>query len=76
MTKLDKQSRLVADRLKKFETTAHEIHQMAQQLHKKMEKLHREAIATRDRSGTARQNTQAESNGTRNVLAMKRHKAS
>ena len=47
MAKLDKERRLVAERVKKFEKTAHEIHVMADKLHKKMEKLHRETIATR-----------------------------
>lgn len=36
MTKLGKERRLVADRVKKFEKTAHEIHEMADKLHKKM----------------------------------------
>lgn len=74
MSKLDKQSRLVADRVKKFEKTAHEIHQMADELHKKMEKLHLETIATRERARTARQNVQGESKGTRKLVAVKPRK--
>lgn len=62
MTKLDKERRLVADRVKKFEKTAHEIHQMADKLHKKMEELHVETIATRERARRARE--QAELQGT------------
>ena len=62
MTKLDKERRLVADRVKKFEKTAHEIHQMADKLHKKMEELHVETIAPRERARRARE--QAELQGT------------
>lgn len=52
MTKLDEERRIVADRVKKFEQTAHEISRMADKLHQKMEKLHLEGIATRGRART------------------------
>jgi len=61
VAKLDKERRLVAERVKKFEKTAHEIHVMADKLHK-MEKLHRETIATRERARKARE--QAHAKGT------------
>jgi hypothetical protein len=55
VTKLDKERRIVADRVKKFEKTAHEIHQMADKLHKKMEELHLETVGTRERARKARE---------------------
>lgn len=54
MTKLDKERKLIADRVKKFEQTTREIREMADTLHKKMEQLHLETIATRGRAAAAR----------------------
>lgn len=74
MTKLDKERRLVADRVKKFEKTAREIHDMADKLHKKMEKLHLESIATRERARTARENAEARSTDARKAVSKKDRK--
>lgn len=52
---LDENRKLVADRVKKFEQAAHEIHELADKMNKKMEELHMETVATRDRARAARE---------------------
>ena len=54
MTKLDKERKVIAERVKKFEQTTREIREMANTLHKKMEQLHLETAATRERARAAR----------------------
>jgi hypothetical protein len=73
VTNLDKERRLVADRVKKFEKTAHEIHEMADKLHKKMEQLHLETIATRDRARVAREKAESPSTEAQKI-SVKRHR--
>lgn len=73
-TQLENQRRLVVARVKKFEKTAHEIHDMADKLHKKMEKLHLDTIATRNRARTARENAEAKSKGAQKLTAPRSRK--
>jgi hypothetical protein len=56
--KLDKERKEVAIRVKKFEEAAREIRDLADKLHHKMEQLHLETIATRERARAARLNAQ------------------
>jgi hypothetical protein len=53
MAKPEINSKTVADEAKKSEQKAHKIHAIADELHKKMEKLHMETIATRERAQAA-----------------------
>ena len=76
MTKLDKERRLVADRVKKFEKTAHEIHVMADKLHKKMQQIHLETVATRDRARAAREQAESRSAAARKIAAKRDRKVS
>ena len=76
MTRLDKERRLVANQVKKFERTAREIHEMADKLHKKMEQVHLETFATRERARTAREHAEAKSSDARKLIASRPRKAS
>ncbi len=76
MTKQDQERRLVADRVKKFEKTAREIHDMADTLHKKMEKLHLDTIATRERARAAREHAGRNSKKVRQSVPAKLRKIS
>ncbi len=76
MGKLDKERKLVADRIKKFEKSAQEIHQMADKLHKKMEQLHLQTIATRERARAAHENAESKTRGARKAAAPKPRRAS
>ncbi len=76
MTKLDKERKVIAARVKKFEQTTHEIHEMADQLHKKMEQLHLETVATRERARTARKRTEATSADARKAATRRDRKVS
>jgi hypothetical protein len=76
VTKLDKERRIVADRVKKFEKTAHEIHQMADKLHKKMEELHLETVATRERARKAREEAELRGTAAQKLSAKKERKVS
>lgn len=72
MTKLDKDRRLVAERIKKFEKTAQDIHEMADKLHHKIEKLHLETIATRERARSAREHAESKTRTRKRIVARPR----
>ena len=76
MTKLDKERRLVADQVKRFEKTTREIHDLADRLHRKMEKVHLETVATRERARVAREHAEAKSTDARKLIASRPRKAS
>jgi hypothetical protein len=76
VTKLDKERRMVADRVKKFEKTAHEIHQMADKLHKKMKEIHLETIDTRERARKAREQAELKGTAARKLVAKRERKVS
>ena len=60
MTKtLDENRRIAAEWIKKFEKRASENHALADKLHKKMEKLHIDTAATRERACATRKRVQA-----------------
>ena len=58
MSRLDENRKMVADGVKRFEKKAQEIRTMADKLHKKMEQLHREAVAIRERARATRKNAE------------------
>ncbi len=75
MTKLDKERKVIAARVKQFEQTTHQIHEMADTLHKKMEQLHLETAATRERARAARKRAEARGPGARNARRRRDRKA-
>ena len=69
MTKLDENRKQVSDQIKKFEKTAQEIHKLADKMHKKMmQKLHREAAATREHARAVRKRAEPSPETRRTLL--------
>jgi hypothetical protein len=76
MAKLESNSKTVADAAKKSEKKAHKIHAIADELHKKMEKLHMETIAAHERARATRKKLDArESQAKKPFAAVRSRKA-
>lgn len=75
MSKLDKQRRMVVESLKQFDRNSQEIHAMADKLHRRMQELHLETIAIRERARAARKSAEAKSQDAVKVIRAKPRKA-
>lgn len=69
MTKLDQKRRLVGEEVKKFEQAAREIHELAGTMHKKIQELHVQTMATRKRAQAVREQARSRGNEDRQTVA-------
>jgi len=58
--KLDKDRRIVAEQVKRFEQAARDIQALADKLHKKMQVMHLETVAVRERARAARESAEGQ----------------